>query len=218
MSASAALLLLATVSSAWAAVTFASTAKTSANSVTTATIAAFNPGGAANRVLVVGLTFGQGAPTGVAVTYGGVNLTLATGTSVTNGNAHTEIWYLTDPSLTPSNIVATWTGNHDVVMGAVAFNGADQTTPVTNGTSANSATTAISLTITSAAGDMTMDTVGTLSVTAPFLSAPTQTQAWLSTTPTTVKGGGSTACWRGDGDARMDGWKRGCVGRVWREH
>jgi peptidase C25-like protein len=189
----AAVLLLSPVSSAWAAVTVQSTAKTSANSVATATIAAFNPGGASNRVLVVGLTFGQGAPTGVAVNYGGVSLTLAAGTSVTSGNAHTEIWYLADPSNTPAGIVATWSGSHDVVMGAVAFNGADQTTPVVNGITANNATTAVSVTITSAAGDMTMNTVGSLSVTSPFLSAPTKTQQWLDTTPTTVKGGGSTA-------------------------
>jgi subtilisin-like proprotein convertase family protein len=190
---SIALLLLAVPRDVSAAVTVQNASKTSANGATTATITSFNPGGASNRVLVVGLTFGQGAPTGVSVTYGGVALSLASGTSATNGNAHTEIWYLTSPSTTPANVVATWTGSHDVVMGAVAFNGADQSTPIVNGTTASGTSTALSVTITSASGDMTMNTVGTLSVTSPFLSAPTKTQQWLDTTPTTVKGGGSTA-------------------------
>ena len=101
-----ALLLLATVRSATASVTIQNASQTSAASVTTATIASFDPGSWGNRVLVVGLTFGQGAPTGVGVTYGGVALVLAAGTSATNGTAHTEIWYLTSPSNTPSNSVA----------------------------------------------------------------------------------------------------------------
>lgn len=189
----AALLLLVTSGNARAAVTVQSAASTSASSATTATIASFNPGGAGNRVLVVGLTFGQGAAAGVAIDFGGDSLTLVPGTSVTNGNAHTEIWYLTFPSSVPANIVATWTGNHDVVMGAVAFNGADPSNPVTSGTFTTGSSTAISVTVASAAGDMTMDTVGTLSVTGSFLSAPTKTTRWLDTTRPTVKAGGSTA-------------------------
>jgi hypothetical protein len=172
-----------------AAVSFQNTAKISASSVATATITSFNPGGAKNRLLIVGLTFGQGAPTGVTVKYGATSLALVPSTSATNGNAHTELWYLVNPSNTPANIVATWTGNHDVVMGAVGFAGVDQSQPVQNGTSATGTSTALSLTITSVAGDMTMDTVATLSTS---LSAPTQTSRWLDTTPATVRGGGST--------------------------
>src|SRR5262245_37170157 len=69
-----ALSLLLFASDASAAITVQNSAKISATSVTTATITSFNPGGAANRLLVVGLTFGQGAPTGLSVTYGGVAL------------------------------------------------------------------------------------------------------------------------------------------------
>ena len=129
-------MLLSSAGGAWASVAVEASAKTSASSVTTTTITSFNPGGAKNLVLVVGLTFGQGAPTGITVKYGAVSLSLAAGTSATNGNAHTEIWYLTNPSSTPANIVATWTGSHDAVMGATAFSGADQLTPVVNGTPA----------------------------------------------------------------------------------
>ena len=134
----AALLLLSTAS-AWADVSMDSSAKISASSVATATIPLFVTGASGNRVLVVGLTFGQGAPAAVVVKYGGVNLTLVPGTSKTQGNAHTEIWSLLNPSSTPSNIVATWTANHDVVMGAMSFSGVNQVTPVINGTSASAA-------------------------------------------------------------------------------
>src|SRR3954466_1840123 len=158
-----ALLSLTMVGAASASVSLQTATKTSAASTTTATILSFDPGGASKRVLVVGLTFGQGAPTGVGVTFGGVALTLAAGTSATNGNAHTEIWYLIAPASGAANPAATWTGSHSVVMGAAAFNGADQATPLTNGTFATGTSTAPSVTITSAAGDMTLDTVGTLS-------------------------------------------------------
>src|SRR5579872_294098 len=132
---------------ALADVSYVNTAKTSASSVATATISAFNPGGAKNRLLVVGLTFGQGAPTGLTVKYGAASLALVPSTSATNGNAHTELWYLVAPSTTPSNIVATWTGNHDVVMGAVAFAGVDQFQPVQYGTTATGTSVAPSVTI-----------------------------------------------------------------------
>src|SRR3954463_1456168 len=189
----AALLVLSMAGRASASVSGQAAAKTSAASTTTATIASFNPGGASKRVLVVGLAFGQGAPTGVTVTFGGVALTLASGTSVTNGTAHTEIWYLTAPVTGAASIVATWTGSHSVVMGATAFNGADQTTPVTNGITATGSSTTPSVTITSASGDMTLNTAATLSATSPFLSAPTRTQQWLDTTQAAIRSGGSTA-------------------------
>ncbi len=150
--------MLAAARGAEASVSYVNSASASATNVATVTIPTFNPGGAANRVLVVGLTFGQGvAPTNVAVKYGGVSLTLAPGTSATNGSAHTEIWYLTDPSLTPASIVATWTGNHDVVMGATAFAGADQLTPVVNGVTATGNSTSPSVTITSLPATLTAE-------------------------------------------------------------
>src|SRR3954469_4699109 len=63
------LLFLSIAGRASAAVSLATATKTSVTSTTTATIASFNPGGASKRVLVVGLAFGQGAPTGVGVTF-----------------------------------------------------------------------------------------------------------------------------------------------------
>src|ERR1700680_3015876 len=72
----AALVLLGAASQAWAAVSFQSTATANGTNVTTVTSAAFNPGVGSNRLLVVGLSFGQGVPGSVAVTYGGVTLFL----------------------------------------------------------------------------------------------------------------------------------------------
>jgi len=128
---------------------------TSSNGTTSLTIAAFDPGSNLNRLLVVGLST-AGAPTGVSVTYGGVALTLATGTSVTNGSTHTEIWYLVNPSSTAADIVATWTGSVAAVLGAVAFNNVDQTTPIAGGVTATGASTKPSVTIASRTGDMVL--------------------------------------------------------------
>ena len=161
----------------------------SANSATSITLASFTATAGASRIIVVGLAFGLGAPTGVSVTYGGRVLTLASGTTGTNGNAHVQIWYLTDPNTGPFDIVASWTGARDVVIGAAQFANVNQSTPITNGTFATGTSTAPSVTVTSATGKMTFNTVSTLGT----LSAPTKTQRWLVTTPTTMDGGGSTA-------------------------
>ena len=185
----AALLLLTLASQARAAVTYSASASAVSSSATSITLTSFNGGVGANRVLVVGLSFGQGAPAGVSVTFGGgQSFTLVPGTSGTNGNAHVELWYLVRPSATTADIVASWTGSHDVVIGAVAFANVNQASPIANGTVATGISTTPAVTVTSAAGNMTMNTAATLGT----LSAPTQTQRWLATSAT-MQGGGSTA-------------------------
>jgi hypothetical protein len=67
----AALLLLTLASQARAAVTYSASASAVSSSATSITLTSFNGGVGANRVLVVGLSFGQGAPAGVRVTFGG---------------------------------------------------------------------------------------------------------------------------------------------------
>ena len=193
----AAMLLLAAAGNARAQVAFQRTAEAGSGATgITVTIPSFDPSSASDLLLVVGLSFGGGvAPTGVSVTYGGVALTLVPGTSGTSSDnlQHTELWYLVNPSITPGNIVASWTGTRGYAMGAVSFSGVHQTTPVLNGTYATGNSTTTSVTITSAAGDMTMDTVSQNSGAATPLSAPTQTQRWLDAAPTNVTAGGSTA-------------------------
>src|SRR6185503_18730461 len=121
------------------AVTVQTQASASAT-VATVTIAGFNPGASANRLLVVGLS-ADFALTGVTVSFGVAPLLPVPGSSVSNGTTHTELWYLVNPGATAA-IVAAWTGNHAVVMGAVAFNNVDQTLPIQNGTSTTGTSTA----------------------------------------------------------------------------
>src|SRR4029077_6857590 len=97
----AAVILLGAVSHASAAVAVENAAEVGGAAVgTTVTIASFNPSFRSNLVLVVGLSFGGGAPGALTVTYGGVALALVPGTSRTSSDTfqHTELWYLVNPS------------------------------------------------------------------------------------------------------------------------
>ncbi len=179
------------VGRSWAAVTYQNTAETYANNragTTGITLSNFNPGTGSNRLLVVGLSFGLAVPSGVTVTFGGTSLTQVPGTSSTRGTQHVEMWYVVNPTGT-GNIVAKWSGTCDVVIGAVAFNGVDQTTPVRNGTFSTGTATAVSVTITSATGDMTMDTVSSVGA---RIGSPTQTQRWVDLNGNHLNGAGST--------------------------
>ena len=131
-------------------VTYETSAETSAAATTSITLTNFDPGSGSNRVLVVALNF-DGIPTGVTVTYGGTPLTLVPNTSgvSADGTASEQLWYLTNPSSTAANIVASWTGSVNASIGAAAFNGANQTAPVTNGTSATANSTAIAVAVNS---------------------------------------------------------------------
>src|ERR1700676_5053074 len=81
----AAVLLFGTASHALSAVAVQNAVEIGgAAAGTSATIVSFSPSFRANLVLVVGLSFGGGAPGGVTVTYGGVALTLVPGTSRTS--------------------------------------------------------------------------------------------------------------------------------------
>ena len=75
----------------------------------------------------------------------------------------------------------------------------------------------ISVTVTSAAGDMTMDTVE-YPVRARHCRAPTKNQQWLDTTPTDGQRRRVDGRRRGDGHACVDGRKFGRLDRVRRQH
>jgi hypothetical protein len=155
---------------------------------TTVSIAGFNPGAGANRLLVVGIS-SAGAGGSMAVTFGGVPLALVPGSSGTNGTTHTEMWYLVNPASAAAAVQATWTGNRALVMGAVAFNNVDQTTPIQSGTFATGSSTAPSVTITSEPGDMVMAVAGKL----VDLGAEPVASRWHDVSRPTQMGGGTTA-------------------------
>ena len=97
-------------------------------------------GSNSNRVLAVAIASSQttvGSRT-VAISYGGRNLTLATGDMGTNSiRQHTAIYYLNEAGLdlaANSNLVFTVSGQNTRVttVWAAVFDYVDQSTPVTN--------------------------------------------------------------------------------------
>lgn len=111
-----------------------------------------------NRALLVGVSWSGGAqPAGVSITWGGVALTLISGTSIGFGTpgANTAIYGLLNPASGTLALAGSWTGARDFCVGAVSYTGVSQTSFATsftgygvNGTSGNN-----SVTVTSAVGD-----------------------------------------------------------------
>ena len=161
------------------AVTYQSSAELAKASSTTNTLTSFNPGSGSYRLLVVSLAFEGSLPTGISVTYGGVALTAVPNSSGTaaDNTASTQFFYLKNPSSTPANIVASWTGSRRNVLGAIAFNGVDQTTPIRNGTFTTGTTATPAITVSSVTGDMTMASVLT-EYGSCCLTTSTQTERW----------------------------------------
>jgi uncharacterized delta-60 repeat protein len=127
-----------------------------------------------NRILTVSLSLTAGQAT--SVTYGGTAMTLVG--RYTGIHSHTsEIWQLLAPTVGTANIEATFNTTTQALGGGVAFNDVDQSSPTGTfqGASADSGTA--SVTVTSAVGDMVIDTL--------FVDLPTtvtaltgQTENW----------------------------------------
>lgn len=145
--------------SASAAVTFDQTnhlaADATAQTVTLTVTTGTNP------AIMVGVSW-TGTTTISTVTYAGVTVPAVTGASGANGTtAHVAIFCLANPTTGSSqNAVVTMSGaTTSFAVGVASFLGVNQTTPCANGTFASGTGTSASLTITSATGDVVMDTL-----------------------------------------------------------
>lgn len=149
-----------------------------------------------NGILIVGLSLqGTGSPpTGTAVTYNGVAMTLVPSSRAVNGNHVTELWYLLSPATGAHNIAASWTGNSNVVIGAISYVGVDAVTPLGTANTATGSSTAPSVIVSSATGEVVIDCIVTNS-NPTYTAGSGQTKQWdnSSNIPTpNCKGGGST--------------------------
>jgi len=143
--------------------------------------------GGANGLLVVGISANNQYAT--SVTFNGAPLTQAV-SSFTNNDA--EFWYLKDPSGT-GNVVATFAGQTQAVMGAYSFSNVNQTSPIQN-TAASHNTSASSPTIsitTQHAGDWVLDLPSIYG--GQTLGLPTCSQQWDVNMPSEITGASSSA-------------------------
>ncbi|MGI0059394.1 MAG: hypothetical protein ACREBJ_06460, partial [Nitrosotalea sp.] len=150
------------------------------------TLANFNPGTGSNRLLVVGISADNNIAS--SITFGGVQLTKSV-SSFHNNNA--EFWYLVNPTGT-GNILVTMSGATSAVVGAYAFSGVDQTSPIaTTSSNFNSAANSPTVSITTAnPNSLVLDLPSIYG--GVTLGKPTCTQQWDANMPGSITGASSS--------------------------
>jgi hypothetical protein len=121
----------------------ATTSGTLSSSPYQITLSNFNAGSGTNRILIVGVS-GVGGTTVSSVTFAGTPLQQAVGK---HDSYDSELWYLVQPTGS-GDIVVTMQNSDYVVVGAYAFSGVDQTTPIPTVAKANNNPSSPSISIT----------------------------------------------------------------------
>lgn len=186
-----------------------------ANAATSITLTAFDCGSGSNRGLAVTLQFANGSsnqpnPSSISVAYNGVALSAITGAAGTSaGNWCYQICYYlpSQPTSTPSDVVASWGNANDVVIAAIAANGVDQTNFVGNGTASSGTSTSPAVTVTGSSGNLSVGLAAGGS--GRTLSAATQIERW-NQNPSETCAAGSTA----DGGTVTHQWTQS-VSDIW---
>lgn len=185
--------LVLTTATAWGAVAYdnkiSSGAFSGATSVTTGT---FTIGAGVNRAAIACLHFyASNNPSGITVSVGGVSGSAITGADTgTATTSRTVCFCVTNPPSGSRTASASWTNAATGDFGVITATGVDQTTPCTNGAQAVNAgaggVATVSVTITSASGDLTV--------------SAGQTENALAATPTnrTLRWGVDSGVWAGD--------------------
>ena len=170
-------------------------------------LSSFNVGTGSNRLLVVGVE--SNGQTVSSATFGGTALTKVVSSSI---NQNAEFWYLKNPSGT-GDIVVTMGGTASVVVGAYAFSGVDQTTPIpTNTMNHGSGNPTISIT-TQYSNSWVLDSPSIYGQST--LSNPTCTQQWnTQVSSVTVTGASSSKSTTSPGSVTC-GWNSSVGGNGW---
>jgi len=159
--------------------------------------------GGINRLLVVGvsinLTGGNSGSSVTAATYNGVALTKSFAFDPGN-NFRVEMWYLVNPPTGANNVVVTVNkaislAAMGVVVGAVDFTNADQTSPIRDSATASGNNDTTSISVPSAVNDIVLDTVAVVGTNTISAFGTNQTSQWNANSGSTgqdARGGGST--------------------------
>lgn len=140
-----------------------------------------------NRVLIVGINWGPGSLNDstfaiTSVTYNGVAMTLVPSSLTHTNNINhgfCVMYYLVAPATGANNVVVTWTNSgpnagDGIGAGSLGFTGVNQTTPFSNLATAFGNSTATSVAVTSAVGNIVVDVTATGS----NITANGQTLGW----------------------------------------
>ena len=124
--------------------------------VTSVTTPSFTITSSANRAAMVCLAVNLNTVTVSAMHCGGVTGAAITGADTGTGkNIRVVCWGVTAPASGSQTADASWNTSTTAALGVVTASGVDQTTPLNHGNAATSATASVSVSITSASGDLT---------------------------------------------------------------
>ena len=141
-----------------------------------------------SEMLLVGVTFNPGS-TVSGITYGGKTLTLVKGAGDGTYD-RAEVWQLLNPTVGTTNLVITFASSAtDISVGALVFNGVNQTTPFSAMSTNGGNSTTPSVTIASATGDEVFNLIASRSATSGTTTGSGQVRYW--SLPST--GGGYTS-------------------------
>lgn len=142
-----------------------------------------------NRILVVGISFDLRGSSITGVTYGGQALTFIGSSS--SAKTRMELWYIVAPPTGTNNVVVTGIGIAEKIGGATSWAGVHQTAPLGTAAFALGTSTTPSVNVTSAAGEVVVDTLATIDAESVTVGAG-QTQRW-NVSQGDYRGGGSSA-------------------------
>lgn len=152
------LLALLWPSTSWAAIAFDAAASGNA---TGTSLAYSHTVSGSDRVLIVGVTlYSNSTQTVSTVTYNGVSMTLIPSCTAEANDLRVEQWYLVAPATGANNVVVTPTATTPAISSvAASFTGVDQSTPIGTCATATGTSTGPSVNVTSAAGEVVVDTM-----------------------------------------------------------
>ena len=133
-------------------------------------------GAGTNRILVVGNSFRDGNVSASTVTYGGTALILGTAQNSGGNQNRTEMWYLFAPTVGTANVVISMSASKAVTAASLSYVGVKQT--VGTFASATAQSTTASVSVSSATGDLVIDTVTANGDANSLTAVAPQTSAW----------------------------------------
>lgn len=150
--------------------------------------------GSSANFLLVGISYFDSFGKNVnSVTWNGVSMTNGGSRELVGATFKTQFFYLTAPATGTRNVVVTFSASiDDTVIGAVSFNGVNQSTPIGSLAGADGTGTDLSVTATSATGELVVD-VFCLNGGTPVTPGAGQTQRYFATgSAGNIRGGVST--------------------------
>jgi hypothetical protein len=131
-----------------------------------------------NRLLIVSVHCDNGDRDVTTVSYGGTNLNHLTTIIHSGGKPRIEVWYLTAPDTGSNTVSVSLAGGADkCAIGAISYNGVNQTTPIQGTTTTQGYSTSPSVTVSTATGDLVQDAMASISDGSPSVGSG-QTQIY----------------------------------------